>query len=185
MSEGKAKQLSTRRVYAGRVVKVDLDTVKLPNGEAVELEMIRHSGASAIVPFLSDPASYDPQILLVRQYRHAAGGFIYEIPAGKLDPGEEPLACATRELLEETGCTAQSIEHVYTFLTTPGFTDEKIHAFMATGLTRGEQKLQRDEVMTTEMVAMSRAMEMIRKGEIIDAKTALSILFVAGFKLGH
>ena len=185
MSEEKGKRLSTRRVYDGRIVKVDRDTVKLPNGAAVELEMIRHPGASAIVPFLSDPTSYDPQILLIRQYRHAADGFIYEIPAGKLDPGEEPLACATRELLEETGCTAQNIEHVYTFYTTPGFTDEKIHTFMATGLTRGEPKRQNDEVMTVEMVALSRAMQMIRTGEIVDAKTALSILFVAGFRLGR
>jgi len=177
------KLLSTRRVYDGRIVKVDRDTVKLPNGAAVELEMIRHPGASAIVPFLSDPTSYDPHILLIKQYRHAAGRFIYEIPAGKLDAGEEPLACATRELLEETGCTAKNIEHIYTFFTTPGFTDEQIHAFVATGLTRGEQQLQGDEVMTVEMVAMSRALEMIRTGEIVDAKSALSILFVAGFRL--
>ena len=79
MSEEKGKRLSTRRVYDGRIVKVDRDTVKLPNGAAVELEMIRHSGASAIVPFLSDPTSYDPQILLIRQYRYAADGFIYRL----------------------------------------------------------------------------------------------------------
>lgn len=184
MSEKTGKRLSTRRVYSGRFLKVELDTVKLPSDATVELEMIRHPGASAVIPFLTDPQSSDPQMLLIRQYRHATGGFIYEIPAGKLDAEEEPLACAKRELLEETGCTAIHIEHVYTFYTTPGFTDERIHAFMATGLTRGEQRLEREEVMTLETVTLSRALEMIRMGDIVDAKTALSILFVAGFKLG-
>jgi ADP-ribose pyrophosphatase len=182
--EGGGKRLSTRRVYEGRIVKVELDTVKLPNDAVIDLEMVRHPGAAAIVPFLTAPDSADPQLLLIRQYRHAADSFIYEIPAGKLDAGEEPPECARRELLEETGCTATKIEHVYTFYTTPGFTDERIHAFVATGLTRGEQNLQRDEVVTVETVAMSRALDMIRTGEIVDAKTALSILFVAGFSLG-
>ena len=185
MSEKKGKRLSTRRVYNGRIIKVDLDTVKLPNDATVELEVVRHPGAAAVVPFLTALDTYDPQLLLIRQYRHATNDFIYEIPAGKLDGGEEPLECAKRELLEETGCVAKAMEHVYTFYTTPGFTDERIHAFMATGLTRGDQNLQQDEVMTLETVAMSRAMEMIRTGDIVDAKTALSILFVAGFRLGR
>ena len=179
----KAKKLSTRRAYNGRIVKVDIDTVKLPNNTTVELEMVRHPGASAVVPFLSDPEAYDPQLLLIRQYRHATDGFIYEIPAGKLDADEAPVECAKRELLEETGCTAAKIEHLYTFYTTPGFTDERIHAFMATGLTRGEQHLQQDEVMTLETVALSRALEMIKTGAIVDGKTALAILYVAGFRL--
>jgi len=181
--EKKGKRLSTRRVYNGRIIKVELDTVKLPNGATVELEMIRHPGASAVVPFLTAPDTYDPQLLLIRQYRHATDGFIYEIPAGKLDADEQPLDCAKRELLEETGCTANKVEHLYTFYTTPGFTDERIHAFMATGLTRGDQHLQQDEVMTLETVALSRALEMINSGAIVDAKTALSILFVAGFRI--
>jgi ADP-ribose pyrophosphatase len=183
--EKKAKRLSTRRVYNGRFLKVELDTVKLPNGAVIELEMIRHPGASAVVPFLSDPESIDPQLLLIRQYRHATDGYIYEIPAGKLDGGEDPADCARRELLEETGCTAKNIEHLYTFFTTPGFTDEKIHAYMATGLTRGEQKLELEEVMTLETVSLTRALQMIRTGEIVDAKTALTLLFVAGFKLAQ
>lgn len=185
MTSEKGKLVSTRRVYDGRIIKVDEDAVELPNGAMANLEMIRHPGASAVVPFLSDPASEDPQLLLIRQYRHAANGFIYEVPAGKLDGGEEPIVCARRELLEETGCTSSRVEHLFTFYTTPGFTDERIHAFIATDLTRGEQQLQRDEVMTLETVSMSRALEMIRTGEIVDAKTALSILFVAGFRLGR
>ena len=177
-------RLSTRRVYEGRVINVDRDTVRFPNGSTGELEMVRHPGASAVVPFLSDPGGEDPQILLIRQYRYAAEDFIYEIPAGKLDGAEDPAECARRELQEETGCTAANIEHLYTFYTTPGFTDERIHAFMATGLSRGEVKHEKDEFMTVETVALSHALEMIRSGEINDAKTALSLLYVAGFRLG-
>jgi ADP-ribose pyrophosphatase len=176
-------KLSGKRVYTGRVLNVDVDTVQFPNGSTGELEMVRHSGASAVVPFLSDPESDDPQLLLIKQYRYAAEEFIYEIPAGKLDKGEKPEDCARRELREETGCTAERIEHLYTFYTTPGFTDERIHAFIATGLTRGEASHERDEFMTLETVRLSRALEMIQSGELKDAKTALSILYVAGFRL--
>ena len=176
---------SSRRAYSGRIVNVDVDVVKLPNGNTAELEMIRHPGASAIVPFLTDPTGPDPQILLIKQFRHAADGFIYEIPAGKLDPGEAPDVCARRELLEETGCTAERIEHLCTFFTTPGFTDERIHAYMATGLTRGETQHQRDEVMTVETVTLAHALELVRAGELNDAKSALTLLYVAGFKLGR
>lgn len=180
-----ARRLSSRRAYHGRVINVDIDAVQFPNGGTGELEIVRHPGASAVVPFLTDPAGEDPQILLIRQYRYAAGGFIYEIPAGKLDAGEDPEACARRELLEETGCTASRLEHVYTFYTTPGFTDERIHAYMATGLTRGTPNHQKGEVMTVETVTLSRALELIRTGALEDGKSALAILFVAGFRLGR
>ncbi|HYC49549.1 MAG TPA: NUDIX hydrolase [Gemmatimonadaceae bacterium] len=176
-------RISSRRVYEGKVIHVDKDEVRFPNGSVGELEMVRHSGASAVVPFLTDPAGDDPQLLLIKQYRHAADGFIYEIPAGKLDNGEDPAVCAARELKEETGCSAAHIEHVYTFYTTPGFTDERIHAFMATGLTRGDVAHEKDEFMSVEIVTMSKALELIRTGELKDAKTALSILYVAGFRL--
>lgn len=178
-------KLSSRRVYSGKVISVDFDTVRFPNGSVGELEMVRHPGASAVVPFLSDPGSADPQIMLIKQYRYAAEGFIYEIPAGKLDGAEDPADCARRELREETGCTAERIDHLYTFYTTPGFTDERIHAFMATGLTRGEMAHEKDEFMSLETVTLSQALELIRKGELKDAKTALAILYVAGFRIGR
>jgi ADP-ribose pyrophosphatase len=177
-------KLSSKRVYNGRVINVDIDTVRFPNDSTGELEMIRHPGAAAVVPFLTDPEGPDPQVLLIKQFRHAANDFIYEIPAGKLDGREDPAKCAERELREETGCTAARIDHVYTFYTTPGFTDEVIHAFMATGLTRGEVAHEKDEFMTVETVTLSRALELIKTGELKDAKTALSILYVAGFRLG-
>jgi ADP-ribose pyrophosphatase len=147
--------------------------------------MIRHPGASAVVPLLGDPAGDDPQILLLKQYRYAAEGFLYEVPAGRLDPGEEPIDCARRELMEETGCEAERMEPLYTFYTTPGFTDERIHAFMAVGLTRGESRHETDEFITVETMTLSDAVGLIEKGEIKDAKTALSILYAAGFRVGR
>lgn len=176
-------RLASRRVYAGRIINVDIDTVSFPDGSTGELEMVRHPGAAAVVPFLTDPAGADPEILLVRQFRHAAGEFIYEIPAGKLDGAEDPRVCAERELREETGCTATRIEHLYTFFTTPGFTDERIHAFMASGLERGDSSLERDEFMSLETVTLSRALDMIRTGELKDAKSALAILYAARYRL--
>jgi ADP-ribose pyrophosphatase len=178
-------QLSSRRVYSGRIINLDIDMVRFPNGSTGELEIIRHPGAAAVVPFLSDPAGDDPQILLLKQYRYAAEEFLYEIPAGRLDPGEKPINCARRELVEETGCEAARIEHLYSFYTTPGFTDEHIHAFMAVGLTRGESRHETDEFITVETMTLSHALGLIEKGEIKDAKTALSILYVAGFKAGR
>ena len=175
---------SSRRAYKGKVINVDIDTFEFPNGSVGELEMVRHPGASAVVPFLSDPHGDDPQILLIKQFRHAADSFIYEIPAGKLDGNEPPIECAHRELREETGCTASRMEHVYTFYTTPGFTDEKIHVFMASGLSRGESAHEKDEFMTVETVTLSAALELVKKGELVDAKTALALLYVAGFRLG-
>ena len=180
-----AGRIGGERKYTGRIINLDLDRVRFPDGSEGELEMIRHPGASAVVPFLSDPAGDDPQVLLIRQYRYAAEGFVYEIPAGRLDAGESPEACARRELREETGCTAERIEPLYTFYTTPGFTDERIHAFMASGLVRGDAAREADEIMELVPMALSRALGMIRDNEIVDAKTALSLLYAAGFRLGR
>ena len=178
-------RVSSRRVYTGRVVSLDVDEVRFPDGSVGEIEMVRHSGASAVVPFLSDPAGDDPQVLLIRQYRYAAEGYLYEIPAGRLDPGEDPLDCARRELREETGCTAERVERLYTIYTTPGFTDEKIHLFMAVGLTAGETERDADEFLTVEVMPLSRALSMVERGEIQDAKSALGLLYAAGFRAGR
>lgn len=178
--------LESRRVYTGKVLNLDIDRVRFPDGSVGELEMIRHSGASAVVPFLGDPAGGDdPQLLLIKQYRYAANGYLYELPAGRLDPGEAPEECARRELREETGCSAERVELLYTMYTTPGFTDERIHLFLATGLTHGETGHESDEFLTVETVPLSQALEMIRDGLIQDAKTALGILYAAGFRAGR
>lgn len=175
-------KVSSRRAYTGRIISLDVDEVRFPDGSVGSLEMIRHPGASAIVP-LFDATDDDPEVLLIRQYRYAAESYLYEIPAGRLDPGEAPADCAKRELQEETGYAAAHLEQLFTMYTTPGFTDEKIHLFLATDLTAGEAAREADEFMDLVPTRLSRALSMIQQGEIQDAKTALGLLFVAGFRL--
>ncbi len=160
----------TRHIFRGRVVNLRLETVTLPNGATVEMELIHHPGAAAIVPMKDDGT-----VMLIRQYRHAVGGFILEIPAGKLDPGEEPRDCAARELEEEIGLRAALLEPVITFFTTPGFTDEVIHIFKATGLMPGIQKLDRDEVLEVIELPLERAIAQIGDGTIRDGKTIVGL----------
>jgi ADP-ribose pyrophosphatase len=175
-------QIDSREVYAGKIITLNRDTVRFPDGTTAEFDIARHSGASAVVPFLSDPRGEEPQILLLRQFRYAAGGYLYEIPAGRLDEDEAPAACAARELKEETGCTAEHLEPLTSILTTPGFTDEVIHLFMATGLTHGEPSREPDEFVDLVIMRLSEALELIKSGAISDSKTALALMFVAGFK---
>jgi ADP-ribose diphosphatase len=177
-------QLRTQRIHTGKIIKLDQDHIRYPDGSEADVEIVRHPGASAVVPFLTDPEGDDPQILMLRQYRYAAGGYVFEIPAGRLDPGEAPDACAARELKEETGCTAASIVPLITMLTTPGFTDERIHLFMATDLTHGEHAREADEFVDIVVLRLSEALELVQQGEIPDGKTALGLLYAAGFKTG-
>jgi ADP-ribose pyrophosphatase len=177
-------QLGSQTLYSGRIFRLDRDTVRFPDSTTAEMDIVRHPGASAIVPFMSDPKGENPQLLLLRQYRYAAGGYIYEVPAGRLDGGESPESCAIRELKEETGCTAERMDSLFTMFTTPGFTDEKIHVFMATGLKHGEAAREADEFADVVIMSLAEALELIRAGEIMDAKTALSILYAAGFCTG-
>ena len=179
-----AAQLASREVYKGKIFTLDRDTVRFPDGSDAEMDILRHPGASAIVPFMNDPHGDDPQLLLLRQYRYAAGGYIYEVPAGRLDGDESPADCAVRELKEETGCTAEAMKPLFTMFTTPGFTDEKIHVFMASGLVHGEAAREADEFVDVVIMRLAEALELIRTGEIMDAKTALSLLYVAGFQTG-
>jgi ADP-ribose pyrophosphatase len=177
-------QLSSRRVYTGRVINLDVDTVRYPDGTTGELEMIRHPGAAAVVPVVSDPAGADPTVLLLRQYRYATGGTVWEIPAGRLAPGEDPADCARRELLEETGVTAGRLERLTTIWTTPGFTDEKIHLYWASDLTTGAHAREADEFIEVVPKPLTEVLAAIRSGEICDAKTVVAILYMAGFVLG-
>lgn len=175
-----------RRVYDGRVISLDIESVRFPDGTMGSLEMVRHPGASAVLPVLSDPSrDRDPEILLLRQFRHAANDFIYEVPAGRLDADEAPNHCAERELREETGCTAARMESLISFYTTPGFTDELIHAFMASGLTRGAPSHEHDEFITVESFRLSAALSMIKEGRIVDGKTIITLLFASTFRLGR
>ena len=167
--------LSTKRIYSGRVLKLDLDTVGLPNGRTTELEILRHPGASAVVPLKEDG-----RVVLIRQLRHAVGGFIYEIPAGKLDPQEDPRDCAARELEEEVGYRAGFLELLTSIWTAPGFTDEVIHIFQGTNLKKGTQALDQDEVLEIVEWPLEEAMARIQDGTIRDAKTIIGLQMVFG-----
>jgi ADP-ribose pyrophosphatase len=161
---------SVREIHRGRVLHLVIETVTLPNGHRMELEVVRHPGASAIVA-LTDA----DEVLLVRQYRHAVGGFIYEVPAGKLD-GEAPEVCAARELIEEAGVQAGSLEKLGSIVTTPGFSDEVIHIFLARDLRPAAQALEPDEVLTVEKVPFARALEMCARGGVRGAKSQCALL---------
>ena len=160
----------TRVVHRGRSIVVQVERAELPGGRSVELDVVRHPGAAAVVPFESDDV-----VLLIRQYRHAAGGTIWEVPAGKLD-GEAPAVCAARELVEEAGVAAGRLERLGSIVTTPGFSDEVIHLFLATELQPARQQLEADEVLTVERVAFAEALAMCARGEIHDAKSMCALL---------
>ena len=170
--------LSSTRLYSGRIVNLDLDTVRFPDDSSGQLEILRHPGASAVVPFLDPPGAADPRVVLIRQFRHAADGFIWEVPAGRLDAGESPEACAARELEEETGMRAGRLERLTTIYTTPGFTDERIHLFLAEDLTPGAEHREADEFMELHTVRWSEVMQRVSAGEITDGKTLVSLLFI-------
>src|SRR2546427_649402 len=139
---------------------------------------------SSPAAWASCPSGADPVILMLRQFRYSAGGPLWEIPAGTLAPGETPEACARRELLEEAGVSAQHVEPLTSIWTTPGFTDEAIHLFLATGLTAGRAAPERDEFIEVVPRPLSQVLAGIRDGEIRDAKSIVAILYMAGFKLG-
>jgi len=177
-------QIARRRIYSGRVVNLDVDTVSYPDGSTGEMEMLRHPGAAAVLPFASDPRGADPTVLLIRQYRHATGGALLEIPAGRLNAGEEPAACARRELQEEVGVTAGRLERLTTIWTTPGFTDERIHLYWAADLAAGAHAREPDEFIEVVPTPLSEALRMVRDGAICDAKSVVAILYMTGFILG-
>ena len=178
-------QLATRRVYTGRVINLDVDRVRYPDGSDGELEIIRHPGAAAVVPFATDPRGAAPEILMLRQFRYAAGGPLWEIPAGRLDPGEAPEACARRELREEAGMEAGTVQSLTTIWTTPGFTDETIHLFWATDLRSVAHAREPDEFIDVVRRPLEEILDGIRTGDVRDAKTIVAILYMAGLVLGR
>jgi ADP-ribose pyrophosphatase len=164
-----------REIYAGRVVNLAIEDVLLPNGETTQLELMRHPGAAGAVPLFDDGS-----IAILRQYRHAAGGWLWEIPAGKLDvAGEDPLACARRELAEEAGLAARRWEKLGSILTTPGFCDEVIHLYLARDLSEVDRHHERDEVIEVHRMGLADALARIPAEEIRDTKTVCALQAVA------
>ena len=168
-----AEIIETRSIHRGKVVDLDVQTVRLPNDHVVEMEIIHHPGAAAVVPL-----DNTGRVLLVRQYRHATGGYLLEVPAGKLDESEAPETCARREVEEEVGRRVKDLVPLGWIWTTPGFTDEKIWLFLATGLSETQQSLEKDEVISIEHVPLGEAILMAERGDITDAKSVCAILRV-------
>ncbi|MEL6344637.1 MAG: NUDIX hydrolase [Myxococcota bacterium] len=163
-----------RSIYEGKVVRLGLETVTLPHGVTIDLEVIRHPGAAAVVPVHEDGS-----VTLIYQHRHAAGGMIYEVPAGKLEPLEDPILCAGRELEEEVQLRAGTLTHLSTIYTTPGFTDEQIHLYKATDLTpASEAQPEADEFIEVVRLPPAEVLQMIRDGRIVDGKS-ICALFLA------
>jgi ADP-ribose pyrophosphatase len=159
---------------AGFRVEVSRERVTLPNGRELWLDIVHHPGAAAVVPFTGEG-----EVALIRQYRHAAGGAILEVPAGKLDAGEAPELCAARELAEEAGYRAGRLVALGRIWTTPGFTDEVIHLFAAFDLTRTATRPEDDEVIEVMRVPLEEALDLIWRGELRDAKSALALIQAA------
>jgi ADP-ribose pyrophosphatase len=168
-----AKINSKDTLYEGRVFKLLRENVTLNNGVTVDLDIIHHPGASAIIPL-----SGNDNVILIKQYRHAIGDFIWEIPAGTLDPNETPIECAKRELIEEAGFSANTWEKLGEITPVPGYSNERIHLFLAADLVPAKQDLDKDEVLDVHEVPLYKAIEMIHEGAIQDSKT-ISGLFMA------
>lgn len=168
--------LSSRSAFAGRVLELRVDRVRFGNGQVAELEVVRHPGAVAVVPVT---AAGD--VLLLRQLRYATGEWVLEVPAGKLDAGEEPLDCARRELEEETGFVAAALEPLGWVWTTPGFTDEKIWIFLGTDLEEAPQQLDEDENLSVERLPLAEALSLALGGGIDDGKSIAALVRAAAY----
>jgi len=167
----------TVKVYNGRVIDLNLEKVSLPDGREVELEIIRHPGGACALPLHENG-----DVTLVRQFRHAVGGMVWEVPAGRIDDGEDPLTSAERELREETGLRAGNLEKLGEFVPTPGYCSEIVYLYLASDLTTCEQALEDDEYLEVVRLPFEEAMEKVNSGEIRDGKTIIS-LFLAEKKL--
>ncbi len=172
----KERIVSSRTVYRGPVFSVTTDDVEEPNGVRARRDVIHHSGS--VVVLAVDDFRATPLVLLERQYRHAATDYLWELPAGRIDPGEHELKAAKRELLEETGFTAAHWRRILKFYASPGFVAETMSVFLATGLRAGEAQPEDDEVIHIRMVPLPTAVRMVVRGTIRDAKTISSVLWL-------
>jgi ADP-ribose pyrophosphatase len=175
-SNSNARLISSQTVYRGPVFWVTTDDVQEPGGVRARRDIIHHTGS--VVVLAVDESGSTPRVLLERQYRHAANGYLWELPAGRIDPGERALPAAKRELLEETGYTASHWRRILNFYASPGFVAETMSVYMATGLRAGPAQPEADEVIHKRMVPLPTAVRMVLRGTIRDAKTISSILWL-------
>ena len=167
-----ARVRSSRRVHAGSILALDLDDVEEPGGVLALREVVRHPGSVAVLPVHDDGS-----VVLIRQYRHPAGELLWELPAGRLEPGEDPAAAARRELEEEAGLASAAVEPLAAFFTTPGFCDEYLHLFRATALTPVPPRPEADERIEARRFTLAELDQLRREGGLRDAKTLLALLF--------
>ena len=165
--------VESRNVFEGKIINVRVDTVGMPAGKLATREIVEHAECVCVVPL-----DGKGNVVMVRQYRKPTEEHLLEIPAGNVDPGEEPRQTVIRELREETGFTADKIEHICSFWTTPGFTNELMHAYMATDLHPGQMQLDEDEILNVITLPLKAVVPMIRNGEIRDAKSIASLMLV-------
>ena len=166
----KEKILKTYDIYNGKILKIQKKIIKLQSGKKIDREIIKHPGSVAIIPFIDNKS-----VILIEQYRSALEKTILEIPAGTLEKNEKPEDCAKRELLEETGYTAKNFKKLFTGYTSPGYSDEEMHFFLATELTFKGEKLEEDEDIKTKIVKLNEINSMIKNEEICDLKTICGI----------
>ncbi|MGM0899972.1 MAG: NUDIX hydrolase [Bacillota bacterium] len=169
------KTLHTEQIFSGRVISLQVEEVELPNGKTSKREIIKHPGAVAVIAITDDE-----KIVMVEQYRKALERNIIEIPAGKLEKDEEPKRCAIRELEEETGYECQNIDWLISFYTSPGFADELVHLYVATGLKKkiDAAALDEDEFVNVVEVSLGEAVELMKDQKIYDAKTAFAVQYL-------
>ena len=178
----RARLLSSEVVYQGPLFRVNHDRLIEPSGLRSERDVIRHNGSVVILAMDKSKSKNDPWIVIERQYRHAANQYLWEIPAGKIDPGEDPLAAAKRELAEETGYSAKSWKPLVEYWASPGFLGETMKVFLAEGLIAGETRPDEDEEIDFRLVKLSDVVKMIKKGGIHDGKTLVSVLLYLQMK---
>ena len=164
------KTVNKNYIYRGKIVNLRCDDAELPDGKLCKREVVEHPGGAAIL------CVKDGKVALVRQFRYAYGEELLEIPAGKLNLGEDPMLAAKRELEEETGLLAERLDHLLTLYPTPGYTDEKIYIYRALGVKEGRQHLDEDEFLSVVYLPVEEVIEKIKRGEIKDAKTIAALL---------
>lgn len=167
------KTIQSKTIYKGKIINLKIDDVTLPNGNTSQREIVEHPGAVAVIA-----KTADDKLVLVKQYRKPLERVIYEIPAGKLEKGEDPMETAVRELKEETGYQCEKLEHLVSFYTSPGFADEIVHVYYTDSLVEGERQLDDDEFLENHEVDLSEALEMIKDQRIYDAKTVYAVQYM-------